>query len=129
MVVVRRSSFPGSKMISSMEMSMNTQTRTDQSRPAKHQPTALAAGVMAPDFTLKSTPDQTVTLSDFRGKPLVLVFYPADWSPVCSDQLALYNELLPEFSEFDAQVIGISVDGIWCHLAFCRDRKLHTPLL
>jgi alkyl hydroperoxide reductase subunit AhpC len=60
---------------------------------------------------------------------VVLVFYPADWSPVCSDQLGLYNELKPEFSEFEAQIIGISVDGIWCHLAFAKDRKLHMPLL
>jgi len=89
----------------------------------------LKAGQPAPDFTLPSTPDQKVSLSELRGKPVVLVFYPADWSPVCSDQLGLYNELLPEFCEFDAQIIGISVDGIWCHLAFCKDRKLNTPLL
>jgi len=108
---------------------MNNQTTSDQSHPGKHLPTALPAGVAAPDFTLKSTPDQTVTLTDFRGRPVVLVFYPADWSPVCSDQLALYNELMPEFSEYMAQVIGISVDGIWCHLAFSRDRKFHTSLL
>jgi peroxiredoxin len=84
---------------------------------------------MAPDFSLPSTPDQKVSLCELRGKPVVLVFYPADWSPVCSDQLGLYNELLPEFSEFNAQIIGISVDGIWCHLAFSKDRKLHIPLL
>ena len=90
---------------------------------------ALKAGTPAPNFTLHSTPDQLVSLSDLRGKPVVLVFYPADWSPVCSDQLALYNELLPEFYEFDAQIIGISVDGIWSHLAFSKDRKFHTPLL
>jgi peroxiredoxin len=89
----------------------------------------LKRGTPAPDFTLHSTPDQTVTLSDLRGRPVVLVFYPADWSPVCSDQLGLYNELLPEFYEFDAQIIGISVDGIWSHLAFSKDRKLRTPLL
>ncbi len=89
----------------------------------------LKAGQPAPDFTLPTTPDQKVSLSELRGKPVVLVFYPADWSPVCSDQLGLYNELLPEFCEFDAQIIGISVDGIWCHLAFTKDRKLHTPLL
>jgi peroxiredoxin len=89
----------------------------------------LKSGTPAPDFALHSTPDQQVRLSDLRGKPVVLVFYPADWSPVCSDQLALYNELLPEFYEFDAQVIGISVDGIWSHLAFSKDRKFHTPLL
>ena len=91
--------------------------------------TALQPGVQAPDFFLASTPDQKVSLSDFRGQPVVLVFYPADWSPVCSDQLALYNELMPEFSEFEAEIIGISVDGVWCHLAFSKDRKLHIPLL
>jgi peroxiredoxin len=91
--------------------------------------TVLKAGTVAPDFVLPSTPDQKVSLSELRGKPVVLVFYPADWSPVCSDQLGLYNELLPEFAEFNAQIIGISVDGIWCHLAFAKDRKFHTPLL
>jgi len=89
----------------------------------------LKPGVQAPDFSLPTTPDQKVTLSEFRGQPVVLVFYPADWSPVCSDQLALYNELKDEFSEFDAQLIGISVDGVWCHLAFAKDRKLHIPLV
>src|SRR5208283_6084926 len=54
----------------------------------------------APNFSLSTTPDQKVSLSDLRGQPVVLVFYPADWSPVCSDQLGLYNELKPEFSEF-----------------------------
>ena len=83
----------------------------------------------APDFGLHSTPDQVVSLSDFRGAPLIVAFYPADWSPVCGDQLGLYNELLTEFSEFGAQLVGISVDGIWCHLAFSKDRKLHIPLL
>jgi peroxiredoxin len=77
-----------------------------------HHSTALVAGTLAPDFTLPSTPDQSVSLSELLGRPVVLVFYPADWSPVCSDQLGLYNELLPEFSEFEAQIIGISVDGI-----------------
>jgi peroxiredoxin len=91
--------------------------------------TALKPGVQAPEFSLSTTPDQKVSLSEFRGRPVVLVFYPADWSPVCSDQLALYSELRPEFSEFEAQIIGISVDGVWCHLAFSKDRKLHFPLL
>ena len=91
--------------------------------------TALKPGVQAPDFSLSTTPDQKVSLSEFRGQPVVLVFYPADWSPVCSDQLGLYNELKPEFSEFEAQIIGISVDGVWCHLAFSKDRKLRFPLL
>ncbi len=91
--------------------------------------TPLAAGAFAPDFALPTTPDQKLSLSELRGAPVVLVFYPADWSPVCGDQLALYNELLPEFSEFQAQLVGISVDGIWCHLAFSKDRKFHIPLL
>src|SRR5437763_1306944 len=90
---------------------------------------ALKPGTPAPAFSLFSTPDQKVALSEFRGRPVVLVFYPADWSPVCSDQLALYNELLPEFAPFDAEILGISVDGSWCHLAFSKDRKFRVPLL
>ena len=91
--------------------------------------TALPAGTPAPDFALKSTPDQTVRLSEFRGQPVVLFFYPADWSPVCGDQVSLYNEMLAEFQELGAEVVGISVDGPWCHAAFSRDRRLHFPLL
>jgi peroxiredoxin len=68
-------------------------------------------------------------LSEFRGQPVVLAFYPADWSPVCGDQMALYNEILPEFQNLGAEIMGISVDGSWCHAAFSRDRKLHFPLL
>ena len=90
---------------------------------------ALPPGTLAPDFTLHSTPDQTVSLQEFRGRPVILAFYPADWSPVCGDQMALYNEILSEFGRFNAELIGISVDGIWCHLAFAQDRHLHFPLL
>lgn len=89
----------------------------------------LSAGTPAPDFSLHTTPDQLVSLSDFRGRPVILAFYPADWSPVCSDQMALYNELLDEFARFDAEMLGISVDGAWCHIAFAHDRKLRFPLL
>ena len=60
---------------------------------------------------------------------MILAFYPEDWSPVCSDQMALYQELLSEFQKFNAELMGISVDGIWCHLAFAKDRNLHFPLL
>ena len=88
-----------------------------------------AIGEPAPDFTLHSTPDQTISLSQLRGHPVVVAFYPADWSPVCGDQMSLYNELLSEFRRFHATVIGISVDGAWCHAAFALDRKLHFPLL
>jgi peroxiredoxin len=90
---------------------------------------ALAAGTKAPGFTLKSTPDQSLSLSDFQGKSVILAFYPADWSPVCGDQMALYNEVLPEFRKFDAELLGISVDGVWCHAAFARNLHLHFPLL
>jgi peroxiredoxin len=89
----------------------------------------IPAGSTAPDFELKSTPDQTVCLHDFRGKNVILVFYPADWSPVCSDELALYQQLLPEFERHDAEVIGLSVDGNWSHIAFAKDRNIHFPLL
>jgi peroxiredoxin len=90
---------------------------------------ALKPGTQAPDFSLHSTPDQSVALRDFRGKRLVLTFYPADWSPVCTDQLAVYNELLPEFRRLGAELLGLSVDGVWCHLAFAKDRRLRFALL
>jgi peroxiredoxin len=89
----------------------------------------LPPGTEAPDFSLPSTPDQTLSLAELRGQPVILVFYPEDWSPVCSDQLALYQQLLPEFERFNAALVGISVDGVWSHLAFARDRNLHFPLL
>ena len=85
-------------------------------------PTILQPGTPAPDFSLPVTPDQTVSLGDFRGRPLVLAFYPADWSPVCGDQMALYNQILPEFTKMGAELLGISVDGVWCHRAFAEDR-------
>ena len=95
----------------------------------EHPETYLQPGTEAPDFTLRTTPDQTVSLSELRGNPVILVFYPADWSPVCGDELAVYNELLPEFRGYDAQLIGISVDGVWSHDAFAADRNFHFPLL
>jgi peroxiredoxin len=89
----------------------------------------IKRGAVAPAFALPSSPEQTVKLSELRGRPVVLVFYPADWSPVCGDQVALYNELLTEFQSFGAQLLGISVDGVWCHAAFATNRKLQFPLL
>jgi peroxiredoxin len=89
----------------------------------------LAAGTAAPEFTLHVTPDQKLSLKELRGRPVILAFYPADWSPVCGDQMALYNEILPEFHKFGAELLGISVDGVWCHEAFAKDRHLHFPLL
>jgi peroxiredoxin len=89
----------------------------------------LGRGNTAPDFTLRVTPDQNLTLSELRGHPVVLSFYPADWSPVCGDQMSLYNEILDEFQKHQAELVGISVDGAWCHAAFANARHLHFPLL
>lgn len=92
-------------------------------------PGLLAAGTKAPDFTLPAAPNQTLSLSELRGKPVILAFYPADWSPTCGDQIGLYNEVLPEFQKFGAELLGISVDGPWSHKAFVEARKLHFKLL
>jgi len=89
----------------------------------------LVKGSSAPEFSLYSTPDQRISLNEFRGQRVILAFYPADWSPVCGDQMSLYNEMLDYFRKYHAQLIGISVDGKWCHLAFQEDRKLHFPVL
>ena len=89
----------------------------------------LQPGTLAPDFTLHVTPDQKLSLNELRGRPVILAFYPADWSPVCGDQMTLYNEVLEEFQAFQAELLGISVDGAWCHAAYARQNKLHFPLL
>ncbi|MBS1714365.1 MAG: redoxin domain-containing protein [Armatimonadetes bacterium] len=91
--------------------------------------TPLAAGIRAPAFCLKCTPDQEVALDDFLGRPVILAFYPADFSPVCSSEMALFNEILPEFQRFDAVLLGLSVDSVWCHLAFAKQDNLRFPLL
>jgi peroxiredoxin len=89
----------------------------------------LARGTEAPDFNLHVTPDQKLSLEELRGRPVIVAFYPADWSPVCGDQMTLYNEILPEFQKHGAELVGISVDGAWCHAAYARQNKLHFPLL
>ena len=89
----------------------------------------LSKGTLAPGFELLSTPDQKLRLADFKGRRVILAFYPADWSPVCGDQMALYNETLKYFGKYNAQLIGISVDSKWCHQAFTENRNLHFPLL
>ncbi|WP_229742794.1 redoxin domain-containing protein [Gordonia jinhuaensis] len=89
----------------------------------------LSAGTPAPDFTLPATPDQTLTLSELRGNPVVLVFYPADWSSVCGDELAVFNQSLPLLSEYHAVLLGISVDSTWSHQAYRQSRKLEFDLL
>jgi peroxiredoxin len=89
----------------------------------------LPAGHPSPDFTLPDSPNSKLRLSDLLGRPVVLCFYPADWSPVCGDELAVFNELLPEFQRHNAELLGISVDGVWCHRAYREARNLHFPLL
>ena len=89
----------------------------------------LPIGIQAPDFSLHVTPDQKIKLSELKGKKVILAFYPADWSPVCGDEMALYNQTLKFFHKHNAEILGISVDSKWCHLAFSQDRKLHFPLL
>ena len=89
----------------------------------------LPAGTKAPAFTLSVTPDQELSLADLKGRPVILAFYPADWSPVCGDQMTVYNEILPEFRKHSAELLGISVDGVWCHAAFAQARRLHFSLL
>ena len=91
--------------------------------------TILAAGTKAPGFTLRVTPDQMLSLSEFAGRRVILAFYPADWSPVCGDQMTLYNHILSEFRKKGAELVGISVDGPWCHQAFAKARNLHFPIL
>jgi peroxiredoxin len=89
----------------------------------------LPAGTPAPDFTLPRPGEADLRLSTLRGRPVVLVFYPADWSPVCGDEMALFNEVQPELQRLGAELLGISVDGIWCHKAFAEARRLRFPLL
>ncbi|UEA57518.1 redoxin domain-containing protein [Gordonia otitidis] len=89
----------------------------------------LEAGTTAPDFTLKATPDQSLSLSELKGNPVVLVFYPADWSQVCGDELAVFNQSLPLLQDYRAVLLGISVDSAWSHQAFKESRKLGYDLL
>jgi peroxiredoxin len=92
-------------------------------------PALLPAGTPAPDFRLRGAPDRVVALRDLRGRPVVLVFYPGDWRPVCRDQLTLYQEFLPELARLGAVVVGISVDSVWSHEAFAYAQRLEFPLL
>ena len=108
-------------------MFRRARARTKEAAPAPSSP--LPPGTTAPDFALPATEGETVSLGDLRGQPVVLVFYPADWSPVCGDQLTLYNEVLPLFEEHGAEVVAVSVDGIWSHRAFAERRNLRFPLL
>jgi peroxiredoxin len=109
----------------------------DEARPSE----ALPPGTLAPDFRLLSAdaakqppgsrvpPDEWVSLDELRGARAVLVFYPADFSPVCGDELALFSEVYPEFERHNAKVYGISVDSAWCHRAYAHEQKVRFPLL
>lgn len=100
-----------------------------KSRTINGKPRPLPPGTKAPAFSVKTTPDQMIALSDFKGQPVILAFYPADWSPVCGDELALFNQVLPEFKKYGAQFLGISVDSAWSHVAYTQNRNLHFSLL
>jgi peroxiredoxin len=103
--------------------------RTSPNATADSPSALLQPGTPAPDFSLDSAPGTPMKLSSLRGRPVILVFYPADWSPVCGDELALYNELMDEFRRHDAELLGISVDSVWCHKAFRDARHFAFPLL
>lgn len=89
----------------------------------------IQPGSPAPDFTLPDQDGKKVSLSGFRGRTVVLVFYPSDFSPVCTDQLSVYQEVLPQLEEEGAALVGISVDGAFCHKAFQQHHNLTIPLL
>src|SRR5512138_2003511 len=105
------------------------------------RPEPLPPGTAAPPFRMLSAdaaalppgtrfpPEEWMSLDDQRGSPVVLVFYPADFTPVCGEELAIFNEVIPELERHGAKVFGISVDSAWCHRAFAQDRHLRFPLL
>src|SRR4051794_41425769 len=89
----------------------------------------IEAGAQAPDFTLPDQDGNEVSLAGLRGERVVLVFYPADFSPVCTDQLNVYQEVLGELEERGARLFGVSVDSAWTHKAFRQHLGLDIPLL
>lgn len=90
---------------------------------------SIAVGQSAPDFTLKSQDQKEVRLSDFRGKNVVLVFYPLDWSPVCTNEHACLVDSLKQFEALNAQILGLSVDSVWSHKAWAEKLGIAYPLL
>ena len=90
---------------------------------------AIAVGQPAPDFTLKDQNQKDVKLSQYRGKNVVMVFYPLDWSPVCTNEHACFVSDLKQFEKLNAQVLGLSVDSIWSHKAFAEKMGIRYPLL
>jgi peroxiredoxin len=89
----------------------------------------IAVGEQAPDFTLRDQDGEKVSLSDYRGRKVMLVFYPADFSPVCGDQFSIYQEVKPEIDETGAELVGISVDSAWAHKAFQEKLGFEFTLL
>lgn len=89
----------------------------------------IAVGEQAPDFTLRDEDGEKVSLSDYRGRKVMLVFYPGDFSPVCSDQLSIYQEVKPEIAEKGVELVGISVDSAYAHKAFQEKLGIDTTLL
>jgi len=103
--------------------------KTAPKMPGHAQGEGLPVGTPAPDFTLRDPNNELVSLHEFRGSPVVLVFYPLDWSPTCSDQLSLYQAELGEFERFGARLLGVSVDSLYSHGAWAAVRGLTFPLL
>lgn len=99
------------------------------SRSNQDLPKPLEPGVTAPEFVLPATTGSPISLRDLQGRPVVLAFYPADNSPVCSNQLALYSEAIHLFEQHDAQILGISADDLSSHREFSESLKLGFPLL
>ena len=99
------------------------------SPPPERPPAPLPPGTPAPAFRLRRAPEQTLALGSLRGRPVVLAFYPADWEPVSAEQLGTLQRFLPDVRRLGAALVGLSVDGIWSHLAFARAHGLAFPLL
>jgi peroxiredoxin len=89
----------------------------------------ISVGEKAPDFSLPNHKGEQVSLSDFRGRRVMLAFYPSDFSPVCSDQLSIYQEVKPSLDEAGLEVVGISIDHSWAHRAFRKELNLDFTLL
>jgi mycoredoxin-dependent peroxiredoxin len=90
---------------------------------------AIAVGQTAPEFMLKDQDQKDIRLSDLRGKPVVLMFYPLDWSPVCTDEHACFVKSLGDFAKLNAEVLGLSVDSVWSHKAFAEKMGITYSLL
>ena len=90
---------------------------------------AIAVGQPAPEFSLKDQSQKDIKLSDYRGKNVVIVFYPLDWSPICTNEHACFVNDMKQFEKLNAQVLGLSVDSVWSHKAFAEKMGIGYPLL